>query len=395
MTLDRPRSRHDQLSLSRRALGRLAAGTGIGLAAPAIIARAQPAALRLSSIQAITGPSAAYGWRARDGAQLTADQINATGLKVGGTTYRLEIVVQDMANDPQQAITLLRQAASDSTIAGVIGPSNSVGFVPILPAAGQLQMPMVGAGSGAAIKQWNKWSFRANPVSATAIPVLLRKVHEKVAFKRLAVVYDQTQDGQAADARVCKAMAGQLSYEVVAFEAFRAGDQDFSAQLATVRSVRPDAVFLAAATGDGVKVASQVRELGIMAPMMTGFGSFQDTVYWDGTQGDIKGGFTWLAQDLASPSPGVKSFMDGYRKNFHQEATSFATYGADAVSALAGAIQKAGSTARAEVQKALASLDVTTPIGTHLTFQNPPDGENKTPTVVVIEITGRGTYTTL
>jgi ABC-type branched-subunit amino acid transport system substrate-binding protein len=129
--------------------------------------------------------------------------------------------------------------------------------------------------------------------------------------------------------------------------------------------------------------------------MMTGYGSFQDPVYWDGTNGDIKGGFTWLAQDLASPSPAVKSFMQGYSQKFHQEATSFATYGADAVSALAAAIQKGGSTSRAAVQKALASLDVTTPIGTHLTFRNPPDGENKTPTVVVIEITGRGTYSVL
>jgi branched-chain amino acid transport system substrate-binding protein len=388
-------SSHDRLSISRRALGRIAAGTAMGLAAPAIIARAQPAALRLSSIQAITGPSAAYGWRVRDGAQLAADQINAAGLSVGGTTYRLEIVVQDMANDPQQAITLLRQAASDSSIVGVIGPSNSVGFVPVVPAAGQIQVPMVGAGSGAPVKQWTPWAYRVNPVSDTVIPALLRKVHTKIAFKRLAVIYDQTQDGQSGDAQVCKMMAGQLGYEVVAFEAFRAGDADFSAQLATIRSVRPDALFVAAATGDGVKVASQVRELDIQAPMMTGYGSFQDPVYWDGTNGDIKGSFTWLAQDLASPSPAVKSFMQGYSQKFHQEATSFATYGADAVSALAAAVQKAGSTARAEVQKALASLDITTPIGTHLTFRNPPDGENKTPTVVAIEITGRGTYTAL
>ena len=225
-------SSHDRPSISRRALGRIAAGTAIGLAAPAVIARAQPAALRLSNIQSITGPSAAYGWRARDGAQLAADQINAAGLSVGGTTYRLEIVVQDMANDPQQAITLLRQAASDSSIIGVIGPSNSVGFVPVVSAAGQLQIPMVGAGSGAPIKQWNPWSYRVNPVSSTVIPALLRKVHDKIAFKRLAVIYDQTQDGQSGDAQVCKTQAGQLGYEVVAFEAFRAGDADFSAQLA-------------------------------------------------------------------------------------------------------------------------------------------------------------------
>ena len=39
----------------------------------------------------------------------------------------------------------------------------------------------------------------------------------------------------------------------------------------------------------------------------------------------------------------------------------------------------------------MASLDVTTPIGTHITFR-PPTGENQTPHVVVIQITGRGTY---
>jgi hypothetical protein len=35
---------------------------------------------------------------------------------------------------------------------------------------------------------------------------------------------------------------------------------------------------------------------------------------------------------------------------------------------------------------------VVSPIGTHLTFHNPPDGNNNTPNVVAIQITGRGTY---
>ncbi len=379
--------------IGRRVFGRLATGTALGLAAPAVLVRAQPATLHLSNIQSITGPSAAYGWRARDGAQYAADQINKTGLQVGGTTYRLQLTVQDQANDPQQAITLIRQAASQADVLAVIGTSNSVGYVPSVPAVGQLQIPMVGAGSGAPIKQWNPYAFRVNPVSGTAVPVLVRKVHEMIGFKKLAIVYDQTQDGQAGDARVAQSMAKELGYEVVAFEAFRAGDQDFSSQLATVRVGRPDALFIAAATGDGVKVASQVRELGITAPMMTGFGSFQDPVYWDGTHGVIKDCFTWLAQDLASPTPEVKSFMDGYQAAFKQEATSFATYGADAVWAIAGALSKAGSPTRAKLSEALGTLDITTPIGTHVTFHNPPDGENKTPHVVVIQITGRGTYT--
>ena len=378
--------------ISRRSLGLFAAGTALGLAMPPTIGRAQPAALRITSIQPTTGPSSPYGWRARDGAQLVTDDINAAGLSIGGTTYRLDVRTEDMANDPQQAITLLRQAASNPDILAVIGPSNSVGYVPSVPAAGQLEIPLVGAGSGAPVKQWNIWSYRVNPVSDTAIPVLLRKVHAQVPFKRLGVIYDQTQDGQAGDAQVCKLLAQELSYEVVAFEAFRAGDQDFSAQLATIRSRKPDALFVAAATGDGVKVSSQIREAGFTVPMMTGFGSFQDPVYWDGTHGEIKGCYTWLAQDLASPTPLVKSFVDRYKAKFSQEATSFSTYGADALFAIAEAIKKAGAPTRAKIQEALGALDAVSPLGTHITFHNPPDGNNNTPNVVAIQITGRGTY---
>jgi branched-chain amino acid transport system substrate-binding protein len=357
-----------------------------------MIGRAQPATLRIANIQPTTGPSSPYGWRARDGAQLIIEDLNAAGISVGGTTYHLDVRTEDMANDPQQAITLLRQAASNPDILAAIGPSNSVGYVPSVPAAGQLQIPMVGAGSGAPIKQWNIWSYRVNPVSDTAIPVLLRKVHAQVPFKRLGVIYDQTQDGQAGDAQVCKVLAQELGYEVVAFEAFRAGDQDFSAQLATIRSRKPDAMFVAGATGDGVKVSSQIREAGFTIPLMTGFGSFQDPVYWDGTHGEIKGCYTWLAQDLASPTPLVKSFIDRYKSKFSQEATSFSTYGADAIFALSEAIKKAGTPTRAKVQEALSALDSTSPIGTHITFHNPPDGNNNTPNVVAIQITGRGTY---
>ena len=59
---------------------------------------------------------------------------------------------------------------------------------------------------------------------------------------------------------------GKLGYEIVAFEAFRAGDQDFSPQITKIRSLKPDAIYVAGATGDGIKVVSQIREAGIDKP---------------------------------------------------------------------------------------------------------------------------------
>ena len=365
--------------------------------APALIGRARAdTAVKIRQIEPLTGPSAAYGIRARDGAMLAVEEINAAGGMADGKggKFKFEIAAEDMANDPKQAVTIFRQYATDNSVVASIGPTNSVGFVPLVPIAGQVKLPLIGTGSGAPIKEWNPWAFRVNPISASAVPVVLKKVVAKDKIKRLAVLYDQTQDGQVGDSQVCKNMAGELGYEVVAFEAFRAGDQDFSPQLATIRKLQGYLVerAVAAATGDGVRAVSQIREMGFKQPLLTGYGSFQDPVYWDGTKGQVKDGYTWLGQDLSSPSGQLKALLERYNKRFPQEATSFSTYGYDAIHTVAEALKRAGSIERDKVQQALSNIDFTTPLGTKVTFKNPPGGDNLTPSVVVIQVTGRGTY---
>ena len=375
----------------RRVLSLSLAGAGGALLMPALIGRARAdSVVKVGQIEALTGPSSPAGIRGRDGALLAAEDINQAGGIAG--KFRLEIAAQDMANDPKQAVTLFRQLATDNAVVASIGPTNSVGFVPIVPIAGQIGLPLVGEGSGAPLKQWNGWAYRVNPVAASAVPVVLKKLVPKLDIKRVAVLYDQTQDGQVGDAEICKKMAKELGYEIVAYDAFRAGDQDFSPQLATMRSAKPDMIYAAAAAGDAVRVASQIKEMGFDQPLVTGYGAFQDSVVWDGTKGQIKGGYTWIGQDLASPGTQLKAFLDRYNKRFPQEATSFSIYGSDAVYTLAEAIKRAGSIDRGKISEALSNFEYTTPLGTKVTFKNPPDGDNLTPGVVVIQITGRGSY---
>jgi branched-chain amino acid transport system substrate-binding protein len=381
---------------TRRRFSALAASSVTLALAPASVVRAQAAStIKIGHIQPLTGPSAAYGIRARDGAMVAVEEFNAAGgfRDAAGKTYGIEMSVGDMANDPKQAITLFRQYATDPQVIAVLGPTNSVGYVPLVPVAGQIKLPSIGNGSGAPIKEWNMYAYRVNPVAAVAVPVLLQKVVAKEGIKKLAVIYDQTQDAQAGDAHMCKELAATIGFEIIAFEAFRAGDQDFSPQITKIRSLKPDAIYVAAATGDGIKVVSQIREAGIEKRLITGYGSFQDPVYWDGSKGVVNGDYTWLAQDLASPTAPLKAFLDKYNARFtQQEATSFSTYGYDSVVALLAALKKAGEPDRDKLAAALADFDMTTSLGTRITFKNPPGGNNINPSVVVIQITGRGSY---
>ena len=187
--------------LTRRRFVALAGGTASLVVAPAVLRAQGTDVIKIGHIQPFTGPSAAYGIRARDGAALAVDEINAAGgwTDAKGQKYTFAIAADDMANDPKQAITLFRQYATNAQIIAVIGPTNSVGYVPIVPVAGQIKMPLVGNGSGAPVKEWTPYAYRINPIGAVAAPALLKKVVEREKVKKLAVIYDQTQDAQAGD----------------------------------------------------------------------------------------------------------------------------------------------------------------------------------------------------
>jgi branched-chain amino acid transport system substrate-binding protein len=385
-------------ALSRRTVIKGAAALGGGIVAfPAIIGVARAAtAVKIAQVEALTGPSSAYGQRCRDGALMAVEEINAAGgfADSKGTKYTLELATEDMANDARQAVTLYRQHALNSSFVAQIGPANSVGYVPTVPLAGQLKLPLIGA-AGAPVKRWTEWGYRVNPVSGTATPVLLEKTVKRLGIKRLAVIYDQTQDAQAGDAEVCQKSQQQFGYELVAFEAFNGGDQDFAPQITKIRGTKPDAVYVASTTGDGIKVTSQLRAMGIDKPLLTGYGNFQDPLYWDGTNGGIKDCFTWTGRDYKSAQGPVVDWLARYAKRFKLEVTTYSSYGYDSVFCVVEAVKRANGTDRNKVNDVLKSLDFTTPIGTHITFKNPPTGENMTPTVTILQMTGRAAYTAI
>jgi len=386
----------DDLSstFSRRAFNKAIIGVGAAVSFPAVFAaNRSKKILKFACIVPLTGPSAAYGIRTRDGAIMAAEHYNkASDFLIANEPYAIEIDYADMANDARQAITLARQYAGNSSYLGVLGLTNSVGYVATVPVAGQLRFPIIGGGSAAPVKKWNTYAYRVNPVSEATVPVMLKTLVEKNKIKRLAVIFDQTQDGQLGEAELCRSQADKLGYEVVAYQSFRSGDQDLSPQIATIRNAKPDAIYVAAATGDGVRVVSQIKSARIEAPLLTGFGSFLDSVYWDGTNGQTKDGYTYLAHDLSAPTGNFKAFIEQYNKQFKQEATSFSAYGYDTVAAAVEALKIGGKVERESLTNTLTKLNVVSPIGTKIRFENPPSGNNLDPTVVVIKITGRGTY---
>ena len=369
------------------------------LALPALVA-SQEKVVHFSSINGQTGQSAPYGGKVIEGVNLAAKTINEAGgfTDKCGARYRLKVTTGDMANSREQAVSLLRQAAGDPTVLAVVGPSPSTGYVPMVPVAGQLKIPLIATGSAAPIKEWNPWSFRINTVSKVAVPTFMRTLKAKFDVKRVAIIYDITQDGQRGEAEFIRNNAKEVGYEMVAFEAFRAGDTDFRPQLSKIKAAKPDWIGIYGATPELAKVVNQIAELDIKAVMLTGFGTFNDPVAWDLTEGRVKGGYSWSAYfALEDPArPEVGRMVQAYKKEYGHDPTLYSFYGWDAVHVYVEAVKRACTTTdRQKFRDALNTIENFPALSGKATFKNPPEGENLTAAVIVNQTTGRGTFEVL
>jgi branched-chain amino acid transport system substrate-binding protein len=366
-------------------------------AAPAF---AQEKVVHFSSINGQTGQSAAYGSKVIEGVNLATKAINEAGGfsdRCGGK-YTVKVTTGDMANSREQAVSLLRQAAGDSTVLAVIAPSPSTGYVPMVPVAAQLKIPIMSTGSAAPIKEWNPWAFRLNTTSKAAAPGMMKALKTKLNLKQIALIYDVTQDGQRGEAELIRNSAKEIGYDVAAFEAFRAGDNDFRPQLSKIKATKAEWLGIYGATPELAKVVNQMAELGIKASIVTGFGTFNDPVAWDLTEGKVKGGYSWSAYfALDDPArPEIAKMVQVYKKEYGHDPTLYSFYGWDALHVYVEAAKRAcTATDREKFRQALNTIDNVPTLSGKATFKNPPDGENLSAAVIVNQTTGRGTFEAL
>jgi len=366
----------------------------------ALPAVAQEKVVHFSSINGQTGQSAAYGSKVIEGVNLAAKAINDAGGVADrcGGKYKVKVTTGDMANSREQAVSLLRQAAADSTVLAVVGPSPSTGYVPMVPVAGQLKIPVIATGSAAPIKEWNPWAFRLNTTSKVAAPGMMKTLKAKLDIKHVALIYDVTQDGQRGEAELIRNSAKEIGYDVAAFEAFRAGDNDFRPQLSKIKASKADAIGIYGATPELAKVVNQMAELGIKANIVTGFGTFNDPVVWDLTEGKVKGGYSWSAYfALEDPArPDIAKMVQIYKKEYGHDPTLYSFYGWDALNVYVEAAKRAcTATDREKFRQALNTIENFPTLSGKATFKNPPDGENLSAAVIVNQTTGRGTFEAL
>lgn len=309
--------------------------------------------IKIGVIQCITGVAAAYGEKMLFGINQAKDDINTAG---GIKGKKIELIIKDSGYSKTQAAAMFKMLAGMPEILAVCGPEGTPTTVAVAHIAEEMKLLSISpmSTSPESFDPNNRWLFRIPLTLTTGNPMLLEKAQEKLGIKNLAIMYAINNDYTVQSQKVFVETAKKLGITVVAVEAFRQGDVDFSGQLTKLRSLNVDALILCAISGDAGLIAAKAREMGIKARFI-GDAGITESTYYKVSRGAGDGSIAAIPFNPKDERPIVKRFVQAYQKYY--KTTEFPSaphaYGYDALAILADAIGRAKTLKKEAVRDAL------------------------------------------
>lgn len=292
--------------------------------------------VKIGMITTLSGGGSALGIAVRDGFKLAIDQ---EGGKLGG--YPVELIVEDDARKPDKAKQIADRFVKQDKVpimTGIIWSNLAITVVPkvvregvfyISPNAG----PSLLAGEGCDKNYFNvAWQ---NDTLHEAMGQYVRDKKFKKVFL-LAPNYPAGKDSLTGFKRFYK---GTPVAEVYT----KLGQKDYAAEISTIRSAKPDAVFFFLPAGMGISFIKQYNQAGLTQeiPLFGPAFSFDQTIL--NAVGDAALGVMNSSQwNKDIDNPANKKFVDDFQKAYGRLPSLYASQGYDAARLIASALKAVG-----------------------------------------------------
>lgn len=293
-------------------------------------------AIKVGFITTLSGPGSALGLEARDGFQLALQQL---GGRLGDLPATLIVTddQQDAQTGRQSADRLLKRDKVD-VITGVVF-SNVL--LPLLPEILRSKTFYLSTNTGPrsyAGEQCHPHFF-ATAWQNEDIPSAMGQFATDKGYQRVALIAPNYPGGRESLDGFKRLFKGAVVQETYT----KLGQLDYAAELASLRSARPDAVFFFLPGGMGVNFIKQFGAAGLgksMALLTPGFSADEDTIQ---AVGDALAGTFNAAQWAADlDNPANQRFVAGFTQTYGRAPTMYAAQAYDAALLLDSAVRKVG-----------------------------------------------------
>jgi len=291
----------------------------------------------------MTGSEATFGTSTDHGIKMAVEELNASGGLLG---KKVRLITYDDKGDAREAGTAVTRLVTKDGVAAVIGEVASGLSLAGAPICQEGSVPMVSPSStNPKVTKIGDMIFRVcfiDPFQGTVCAKFARE-HEGLKANKAAILTDQASPYSVGLQEEFEKAFVAMGGTIVTKQTYQAGDQDFSAQLTSIRGSEPDIVFVPGYYTDAGNIALQARKLGLTVPLLGGDG--WDSVKLGEIAGEaINGCFYSNHYSQDDPAPRVQDFIKKYTEKHQQTPDALAALGYDTARVVFEAIQRAGST---------------------------------------------------
>ncbi len=323
------------------------------LMAPAFSIAESVEPIKIGVFEPLTGSKAAGGQMELEGIQVA----HALMPEVLGRPVQL--VQMDNKSDDVEAATAAQRLVESEKVDVVLGSWGSSLAIAGGPSFENSQTPAIGTScTNPMVTLGNDYYFRVCYLDDFQGTLLANYAKNNLGAKTAAIICDISNVYAIGLRNYFMEAFVDDEHTIVKEAYFNTGDQEFSAQIASVMEANPDVIFMPSDFTEPGLIMKQARDLGYEDILFLG----ADT--WE-TEAMIEIGgaaveacrFTTFFDADADPSPESEAFLTKYAEMFGGKPKGAVTaLGYDAYMAAVKAIEAAGTTDGPAVQAALAAL---------------------------------------
>lgn len=342
--------------------------------------------VRIGVFMSLTGSTANFGISSVNGIKMAADEVNATG---GINGKQIELLVQDDRSDASEAATIVTKFVTQDQVHAILGEVASSRSIAAAPIAQSAKIPMLTPSStNPEVTKKGDFIFRScfiDPVQGAAIAQFAART---LNAKRAAIMVDRKNDYSTGLEKVIKEVFTRLGGQIVATQSYQEGDQDFNAQLTSLKGSNPEVIFVPGYYNDVGLIAKQARDKGITVPLVGGDGWDSAQLYAIGGSA-LNGSFFTNHYSPYDTDPKVQKFVNGYKARYNIIPDALAATAYDAANIMFDAIKRASSLEGTAIRDALAATKEFPGVTGNVTFNENRDAVKP---IIMIEIKDGGTY---
>ena len=308
--------------------------------------------IKIGEVGSLTGDKATFGISTHQGIELAILEANEAG---GVKGKKLEIVQYDNQGKPEEAATAMNRLITQDKVIAVLGEVASSISLAMAPLAQSNKIPMVTPSStNPRVTQVGDYIFRVCFIDPFQGNVMATFAADHLKAKKVAILQDIKSDYSTGLAEFFAKKFKEKGGEIILTESYAEKDIDFKAQLTSIRSKKPDAIFVPGYYTEVALIARQAKELGINAPLLGGDGWDSPKLFEIGGKA-VEGSYLsnhYSAEDTAEH---VQSFIKKYKAKYGVIPDGLAAMGYDAAVILVDAMKRAGELTPAAIRDTLAA----------------------------------------